>query len=81
MEKPENYNELQFHYCDEEDYPKDDRLILMYFDHTDIPVVGRYLGNEEEGFAFYDENMDIPMASYDWFVSYWIPLPEKGEKR
>lgn len=78
MERPKNYEELMFHYCDEEDYPKDDRLILMYFDHTDIPVVGRYHGNEEDGFAFYDENDDRPLASLGWFVNHWIPLPEKG---
>lgn len=81
MERPKNYKDLMIHYCEEEDYPENDGLILMYFDHTDIPVVGRYQGNEEDGYAFYDENDDRPLESLGWFVSYWIPLPEKGEGR
>lgn len=58
--------------------PENDDYVLMSFENFSLPLVGRYVGDEELGGAWYlgdcfDE--DTCLAN-DLFVNAWMPLPE-----
>lgn len=58
--------------------PENDSYVLMSFENFSLPLVGRYVDDEELGGAWYlgdcfDE--DTCLAN-DLFVNAWMPLPE-----
>ena len=60
----------------EEDHPKTNDYILLSFANFNLPLVGRYEGNEESG-AFYlgDCDEEDTCISQDLYVNAWQPLP------
>lgn len=58
--------------------PENDDYVLMSFENFSLPLVGRYVGDEELGGAWYFEDYfgkDICLAN-DLFVNAWMPLPK-----
>lgn len=58
--------------------PENDDYVLMSFENFSLPLVGRYVGDEKLGGAWYlgdcfDE--DTCLAN-DLFVNAWMPLPK-----
>lgn len=58
--------------------PENDSYVLMSFENFSLPLVGRYVDDEELGGAWYlgdciDE--DTCLAN-DLFVNAWMPLPK-----
>ena len=62
-----------------ESVPDSDRFILLSFENYPIPIVGRYV-EDDEGGTFYAGH-DLSLASQNLFVNAWMELPEpyKGE--
>ena len=62
-----------------ESVPDSDRFILLSFENYPIPLVGRYV-EDDEGGTFYAGN-DLSLVSQNLFVNAWMELPEpyKGE--
>ena len=62
-----------------ESVPSSDRFILLSFENYPIPLVGRYV-EDDEGGTFYAGN-DLSLVSQNLFVNAWMELPEpyKGE--
>ena len=62
-----------------ESVPDSDRFILLSFENYPIPLVGRYV-EDDEGGTFY-AGYDFPLAPQNLFVNAWMELPEsyKGE--
>ena len=62
-----------------ESVPDSDRFILLSFENYPIPLVGRYV-EDDEGGTFY-AGYDLPLAPQNLFVNAWMELPEpyKGE--
>ena len=62
-----------------ESVPDSDRFILLSFENYPIPLVGRYV-EDDEGGTFYAGH-DLSLASQNLFVNAWMELPEpyKGE--
>ena len=62
-----------------ESVPSSDRFILLSFENYPIPLVGRYV-EDDEGGTFY-AGYDLPLAPQNLFVNAWMELPEpyKGE--
>ena len=60
----------------DEQFPPDDKYILLSFDNFTLPAIGRY----EDG-AFYEGDNDRSCVSYDLFVNAWaeLPKPYRGE--
>ena len=60
-------------------YPPVGEYILLNFENFSLPCIGRYDGDEENGFAFYEGDDDKPLVSYGMFVNGWMPLPKRME--
>lgn len=76
--KPSNHNELIWHPVSDE-LPKIGEYVLLSFSNYTLPCIGRYDGDENEGYAFYEGDDDKSLVSYGLFVSAWMPLPERVE--
>lgn len=61
--------------------PETDDYILISFDNSSLPDIGRYEVDEDGGGAFYPGDEDMSYTSFGLFVNAWMPLPEpwKGE--
>ena len=58
--------------------PENGDYVLMSFENSSRSSVGRYMGDEELGGAWYLEDYfgeDICLAN-DLFVNAWMPLPK-----
>ena len=58
--------------------PENEKFVLMSFENFSLPLVGRYVGDEELGGAWYEGDCfgeDTCLAN-DLFVNAWMPLPE-----
>lgn len=58
--------------------PENDSYVLMSFENFSLPLVGRYVGDEELGGAWYEGDCfgeDTCLAN-DLFVNAWMPLPK-----
>lgn len=75
-------DELVWHEIKEDDastYPPVDKYVLLNFSNFSLPCIGRYDGDEENGFAFYEGDDEKSLASYGLFVNGWMPLPKRME--
>lgn len=61
--------------------PETDDYILISFDNSSLPDIGRYEVDEDGGGAFYPGDEDFTYKSIDLYVNAWMPLPKpwKGE--
>lgn len=55
--------------------PKDEDYVLVSFENSTLPDIGRYEENEEGG-AFYPGDDECSYIHYGFFVNAWMPLPE-----
>ena len=55
--------------------PKDEDYVLVSFENSTLPDIGRYEENEEGG-AFYPDDDECSYIHYGLFVNAWMPLPE-----
>ena len=63
----------------QERLPESEGYILLSFDNSTLPDVGRYeVGSDGSG-AFYLGDDDNSCVSYGLFVNAWMPLPERYE--
>lgn len=63
-----------------EDPPEDDRLILLSFANYPVPAIGRYIGSEEEGGAFYIDSAKESLSSIGLVVNGWQESPKCKEE-
>lgn len=67
----------------EERLPENDDYIMLSFENSTVPEIGRYEEDEDGGGSFYlgDDDEGDTCASVGLFVNAWRPLPEpyKGE--
>lgn len=61
----------------EERLPDSDRLVLLSFYNYPIPSIGRYIGDEDNGGAFYTDESDKPLCTIGFIVNAWMELPER----
>ena len=73
---PNNHCDLCWHSVDDGDLPEIDKYVLLHFTNFTLPIIGRYYGNDDDGFAFYDGDDDLPLVKVGLFVDAWMPLPE-----
>lgn len=61
--------------------PETDDYILISFDNSSLPDIGRYEVDEDGGGAFYPGDEDESYNSFGVYVNAWMPLPQpwKGE--
>ena len=61
--------------------PETDDYILISFDNSSLPDIGRYEVDEDGGGEFYPGDEDFTYKSIDLYVNAWMPLPQpwKGE--
>ena len=59
-----------------EDPPSDDRYVLMSFENFSIPLVGRYVEDEEGGGFFAEGDEFESCLSQGLFVNAWMELPK-----
>lgn len=58
-------------------FPETDDYILLNFENYSLPEIGRYDGNEKDGYAFYCGDDDKSCVSWGLFVNAWAKLPER----
>ncbi len=58
------------------DVPVDDRLVLISLANYPLPIIGRYVEDEDGGANWYAGDDDEPLIKKDLFVNAWMPLPE-----
>lgn len=56
--------------------PETDDYILISFDNSSLPDIGRYEVDEDSGGAFYPGDEDVSYASVGVVVNVWMPLPK-----
>lgn len=56
--------------------PKTDQPVLLSISGGKYPIIGRYLGDEDNGGSYYPLNSDTPLTKYGLHVNGWTPLPE-----
>lgn len=56
--------------------PETDDYILISFDNSSLPDIGRYEVDEDGGGAFYPGDEDFTYKSIDLYVNAWMPLPQ-----
>ena len=60
--------------------PEPDKYIAISLDNCDIPAIGRYTVDDEEGGTFRVGNQDESFLEIGLFVNAWMPLPERYEE-
>ena len=60
----------------EERIPNTDKYILVSFENSTIPDIGRYETDKDGNGAFYPGDDDKSYAKYGLFANAWMPLPE-----
>lgn len=56
--------------------PETDDYILISFDNSSLPDIGRYEVDENGGGEFYPGDEDFTYKSIDLYVNAWMPLPQ-----
>ena len=56
--------------------PETDDYILISFDNSSLPDIGRYAVDENGGGEFYPGDEDFTYKSIDLYVNAWMPLPQ-----
>lgn len=56
--------------------PETDDYILISFDNSSLPDIGRYEVDEDGGGEFYPGDEDFTYKSIDLYVNAWMPLPK-----
>lgn len=56
--------------------PETDDYILISFDNSSLPDIGRYEVDEDGGGEFYPGDEDFTYKSIDLYVNAWMPLPQ-----
>ena len=56
--------------------PETDDYILISFDNSSRPDIGRYEVDEDGGGEFYPGDEDFTYKSIDLYVNAWMPLPQ-----
>lgn len=59
-----------------EQIPNTDKYILVSFENSTIPDIGRYEADKDGNGAFYPGDDEKSYVEYDLFVNAWMPLPE-----
>jgi len=60
----------------DEQIPNTDKYILVSFENSTVPDIGRYETDEDGNGAFYPGDDDKSYAKYGLFVNTWMPLSE-----
>lgn len=55
--------------------PKDEDYVLVSFENSTLPDIGRY-EEDEEGGVFYPGDDECSYIHYGLFVNAWMSLPE-----
>lgn len=55
--------------------PDPDKYIAMSLDNCDIPAIGRYTVDDEDGGTFRVGDQDESFLELNLFVNAWMPLP------
>lgn len=79
---PDNHHDLLWRVINPDNpdtFPKTDKYILLSFSNFTLPCIGRWEGNADEGFVFYEGDDERSLISYGLFVNAWMPLPERME--
>jgi len=64
---------------DAETPPDTDRLVLITFANYSVPVIGRFEGNDEEGYTAYVGDSDDRFIDEGLIVDGWYELPKRQE--
>ena len=56
--------------------PEDDKYIMISFENSTLPDIGRYEADKDGNGAFYPGDDEKSYVEYDLFVNAWMPLPE-----
>ena len=56
--------------------PEDDKYILISFENSTLPDIGRYEVDKDGNGAFYPGDDEKSYVEYDLFVNAWMPLSE-----
>lgn len=56
--------------------PEDDKYIMISFENSTLPDIGRYEADKDGNGAFYPWDDEKSYVEYDLFVNAWMPLPE-----
>ena len=56
--------------------PETDDYILISFDNSSLPDIGRYEVDEDGSGVFYPGDEDVSYASVGVIVNAWMPLPK-----
>lgn len=67
----------RFRWHPAEEPPNDNRHILVSFANYSEPLVGRFEGNENEGWTAYVGDTEERFIDYDLIVDGWWELPRK----
>lgn len=71
--------ELKWHPVEYEDFSEVDKYILLSFENYTQLAIGRFDGDDDNGYAFYAGDDDEPISKYGLIVNAWMPLPERYE--
>lgn len=56
--------------------PEDDKYIMISFENSTLPDIGRYEADKDGNGVFYPGDDEKSYVEYDLFVNAWMPLPE-----
>lgn len=56
--------------------PDPDKYIAILLENCDVPAIGRYTVDDDDGGTFRVGDQDESFLELDLFVSAWMPLPE-----
>ena len=60
----------------EERLPEPEKLVLLSFDNSDVPMIGRYTEDEDGDGTFRIGDTDERFFDHGLQVNAWMPLPE-----
>ena len=67
------------YWIDEGCPPNDDRYVILHFSNLSLPLIGRYVGNDEDGGSYYIGDDDTPAHKDHLFVDGWAEVPTWAE--
>lgn len=56
--------------------PEPEELVMVSFENFSLPMVGRYMVDDDDGGTFRVGDMDESFIEHDLYVNAWMPLPE-----
>ena len=63
------------------DEPNTTTWVICSFENGDIPMIGRYITDQDSSGAFYMPSMNRTFLSIDKIVNAWMPLPESYREK